>query len=266
MNNTKLCRVNLTLFGEDAALVGEMAQTADVGQPPETGSEISGDYENVPIGTQDAAVNAPENDRRAEYKRLIDEEYKDLYVEDTQKMINKRFRETKQLKEQLDTYEPVIQTLYARYGEQSMDKLTEAIHNDKAQATSADADITAEENRILRGWYRESAEVCARYPDFDFMRETRNPLFTSMLKGRIPMEVAYRAIHHNEILSGATRQAAEEAARNTAANVQARGARVSENGTSSTSGVIVKSDVSRLTKADRAEAARRAARGENISF
>jgi hypothetical protein len=48
--------------------------------------------------------------------------------------------------------------------------------------------------------------------------------------------------------------------------VIANGARPTENGISSQSATVTKSDVSLLTKADRQEIARRVARGEKISF
>ena len=58
----------------------------------------------------------------------------------------------------------------------------------------------------------------------------------------------------------------KSAAQQVTDNVRARGARPAENGVSSGSGFLVKSDVSKLTKKDRAEIARRAAHGEKIVF
>ena len=49
-------------------------------------------------------------------------------------------------------------------------------------------------------------------------------------------------------------------------NIRARGARPQENGAAPKSAVVVKDDVSKLTPADRAEIARRAAMGETITF
>ena len=48
--------------------------------------------------------------------------------------------------------------------------------------------------------------------------------------------------------------------------IVANGARPTENGMTSQSASLTKSDVSQLTKADRAEIARRVARGEKIRF
>ena len=50
------------------------------------------------------------------------------------------------------------------------------------------------------------------------------------------------------------------------ANLKAKQSRPAENGTSSKTAVIVKNDVSKLTRAERAEVARRAMLGEHIEF
>ena len=67
-------------------------------------------------------------------------------------------------------------------------------------------------------------------------------------------------------MNGAAQTAAINAEKNTVAKIKNKSSRPAENGTSSSSSAIVKSDVSNLTKADRAEIARRAAKGEIISF
>jgi hypothetical protein len=58
----------------------------------------------------------------------------------------------------------------------------------------------------------------------------------------------------------------EAAGMQVVAKIKSKAARPSENGTSSQSAVIVKNDVHNLSRADRAEIARRAQRGEKISF
>jgi hypothetical protein len=59
---------------------------------------------------------------------------------------------------------------------------------------------------------------------------------------------------------------AKKVEQNLTNKIIANGARPSENGNSSQGASVTKSDVSALTKADRAEIARRVARGEKISF
>ena len=87
-----------------------------------------------------------------------------------------------------------------------------------------------------------------------------------MLRAGVPMEVAYQAKHHSEILAGAVSSAKAETEKNVVDNIRARGSRPQENGTQSQSSFTVRDDPHSLTKAERAEIARRAARGEVIRF
>jgi len=64
----------------------------------------------------------------------------------------------------------------------------------------------------------------------------------------------------------AARVAAQTTGQQMAAKIQSKASRPKENGTSSQSAVIVKNDVHSLSRAERAEIARRAARGESIKF
>ena len=80
------------------------------------------------------------------------------------------------------------------------------------------------------------------------------------------MEHAYKVIHMDSIMQGNAQVVAQQTSKATADNIRARGNRPKENAGSATPGVTYKSDVSKLTRKDRAEIARRVARGENISF
>ena len=60
--------------------------------------------------------------------------------------------------------------------------------------------------------------------------------------------------------------AARAAEKQVVDTIRAKGARPAENGTAAQSAFTVKDDVSKLTREDRAEIARRAARGDSISF
>ena len=87
-----------------------------------------------------------------------------------------------------------------------------------------------------------------------------------MLRVGVPMEVAYHAKHHSEIVTSAVNTAREQTEKNVVNNIRARGARPQENGTQSQSSFTVRDDVHNLSRAERAEIARRAARGEVIKF
>ena len=120
--------------------------------------------------------------------------------------------------------------------------------------------------RQLQQWYGEAQLLCDKYPDFRLEIEVRNPLFLSLLRAGISFENAYKVIHLDEIVAEAMRSSAADAERAVVDNVRAKGSRPRENGTAAQSAFTVKGDVSRLTRKERAEIARRSLRGETVRF
>ena len=104
------------------------------------------------------------------------------------------------------------------------------------------------------------------FPNFSLEAESANPEFISMLKAGVPMEHAYKTIHFNEIVNDAMTTAASKAEKSVVSNIRAKGSRPIENGTAAQSAFTIKDDVSKLSKKDRAEIARRAMMGEKITF
>mgnify|MGYP006898685467 CR=1 FL=1 len=102
----------------------------------------------------------------------------------------------------------------------------------------------------------KSLDVELQNPQFRALISTKNPQYA------ISMEKAYQIIHFNELQAAAQREAAEKVSQ----SVQARQARPDENALGARQSAEVKTDVGRLTKKERAEFARRAARGETITF
>ena len=80
------------------------------------------------------------------------------------------------------------------------------------------------------------------------------------------MKHAYEVCHMDEMMRGAMQYATAQAQAQTARNIQARGNRPVEGAASGAAGVVTKSDVRKLTKADREEIARQVARGKIITF
>lgn len=236
-------------------------------------------------------------ERRKRYQELIKGEYKDFYTEDTQRIIDKRFKTTKELERQVGKHQPVIDMLMERYGiaDGDAEKLRKALDEDHAHWTQAAKEagmsveqykrlrqfqrenkelLDAQRRQRLRGkmdrqfqqWDREWEELRRLYPSFDLGIEARQPRFLALLKAGIPIRHAYEVIHMEDIKAGIARTAAKDAEKQVVAGIRARGARPKENGTSGQSAFTVKEDVSKLTRKDRAEIARRVARGERITF
>lgn len=234
-------------------------------------------------------------DRRAAFEDLIKGEYKDEFTQRTQQIIDRRFKETKNLEARLNQAQPILDMLMAKYKTDDVAKLAKAIETDDAywEEAAEEAGLTVEqyrnvqklerENKELRlmrqrdegqqrmeaqlnDWYRQADQVKAIYPDFDLKAEVQNREFLGLLKAGIPVQKAYETIHLDELVNGAAINAARQAEQRTVSNIKNRATRPAENGTSSQSTAKIKSDVHSLTPADRAEIARRVARGEKITF
>ncbi len=137
-------------------------------------------------------------------------------------------------------------------------------------AAQKEAQRAARERQFVQAqtakWAQEGEALKAKYPNFDIAADLQDKSFVGMLRAGVPMEVAYQAKHHSEIVSTAVNSAKAETEKNVVDNIRARGSRPQENGTQSQSSFTVRDDPHSLTKAERAEIARRAGRGEVIRF
>ena len=236
-------------------------------------------------------------DRRKAFQELVNGEYKDIYTEETQRIIDRRFREARNLEERAAKQQPVIDMLMQRYkiADGDLGKLAAAVENDNAYWSEAaeeagmsveqykqfqrlkrenDALLRAQRMRQnqqaaqqqLQKWYSEGEQVKAVYPDFDLGAESKNPRFISMLKAGVPVQHADEVIHMDEIKAGVAQSTARQTEKQVVDGIRAKGNRPAENGTSSQSAFTVKDDPHKWTKQDRAEVARRVARGETIKL
>lgn len=230
--------------------------------------------------------------KRQAFKELIEGEYKNEFTETFQTAFDRRFKDTKSMEKSLNDQKPILDMLMQRYGiaDGNMAKLQEAIEKDTAywEDAAEEAGLTVEQFMAMKKLERENAEMKALrqrqqgqemaqqqmskwmveaekvkevYPSFDFRTEAANREFLGLLKSGLPVQKAYEVIHMDEIKENAARVAAQTAGQQMVANLQKKQSRPMENGTSSQSAVITKSDVHSLTKKERAEAARRAERG-----
>lgn len=302
--------------GGDSGATGETQAS-----PVSTRRGKSGEYTNVKFGKQDTQAMAGATDtngqgaadagqkqgvtttsntleeRRKAYQSLINGEYKDLYTEDTQRIINRRFKETQSLQQQVGQYQPVIDMLMQRFniGDGDISKLTAAIENDDAfwaEAAEA-ANMSVEQfrafqqvkrenaemakqlkarqgmdaaNRQMQQWAMEAQQVKSVYPSFDLNAEMENAQFSSLLRAKVPMQHAYEVVHMEDIKAGVAQMTAKATEKKVADSVRAKGARPAENGTAAQSAFTIKEDPSKWNKKDRAEVFRRVARGETITL
>lgn len=237
-------------------------------------------------------------DRNAEFEKLIKGEYKDLYDAKMQDTIQKRLKGSKETVEKYEALAPTLDMLARKYGVDSADitALNKAIEEDDSyyEEEALEKGISVEQLKAIRKMEKENAELKKQmqekesqekasqlyaswmeqagqlktiYPSFDLETELKNPKFMDLLRvPSIDVRTAFEVIHKDDIMPAAMQYTAKAVEQKLTNKIIANGARPTENGTSSQSASLTKSDVSQLSKADRQEIIRRVARGEKIRF
>ena len=272
---------------------------------PQTKGEKNNPLANVKYGIQEEEAPAAEvqtetvaqPDRNAEFEKLIKGEYKDLYDAKMQDTIQKRLKGQKDTVDKYNALQPVLEILGKKHGVDATDieALTKAIEEDdsyfedeamekgmtvqqlkeikKMERENAELKAQMEEaqrqengKKLYAAWMQQAEEAKKVYPSFDIRAEMNNPKFVDLLRSNIDVRTAYEVLHKDEIIPAAMQFTAQTVESKLAKKIASNGARPSENGMSSQSAAVVKSDVSQLSKADRAEIIRRVQRGEKIRF
>lgn len=255
---------------------------------------------NVKYGIQEetapaAEVNQP--DRNAEFEALIKGQYKDLYDAKMQDTIQKRLKGQKEVVDKFNSLTPTLELLASKYGVDvgDIEALNAAIEEDDSfyEQEALDRGMTVKdykafkkmekENAALKAqmdeaqkqengkklfaqWMQQADETKKVYPSFNLEAEMNNQKFLDLLKSNVDVRTAYEVTHKDEIIAGAMQFTAKTVEQKVANKIAANGARPVENGMSSQSSSLVKSDVSQLSREDRAEIIRRVQRGEKIKF
>ena len=116
-------------------------------------------------------------------------------------------------------------------------------------------------------WSREADELTAQCPDFDLGAALKDDRFCALLRTGIDVRTAWFALHAQALLETACLRAGRSAEQRVAEHIRARGLRPAENGLGSGGvGIVVRPDVSRMSRADRAALAARAERGERVKL
>lgn len=282
--------------GNGSATGGSQAGSAVTQQSETGGASEDAEKKGSDAGSgQQQAKTETREERVARYKAMVSGEFKDLYTADTQRIIDQRFKETRGLQESLDAQRPVMDFLMSKYQATDPQGLMAAIQADDSlwQAMADSAGKTVEQfkaewlserqreamqaelkrsqqelffRRQMGIWEGEARELKEVYPDFDLEAEVQDKDFLSLLRSGVPMRLAYEVKHMNDIVTTAKKTAADEREKAVTEAIRARGERPAENGASTQNGVTTGVDVSKLTREQRAEIAKRAARGETITF
>ena len=117
------------------------------GAEVETGLEGQNDQQTVQVQT-DTGEESTE-DRGTKWKNMIKGEFKDEYNQSVQKVINDRFKQTKEMEERLSSSQKVLDFVAQRYG---LDKTADA--DDMLRALEED-DSMFEERAMAKGMSTE---------------------------------------------------------------------------------------------------------------
>ena len=326
MKLLKLLRIKLGLFdGGTGSGTGAATGGATAGGNASTGavSSVSTQQTNSGAKSQGSPAQstsvAGENtktleERRKAYRELMDGEYKDLYQEDTQGLINRRFKDIKSIKETNAKQKSIIDILARKYNvdDGNLEKIQEGLNKDddfwsemaammgmddaeqckkfvfmeaetkslreaeKARREAEEAARKAAQERKFVAdktakWNAEGEALKATYPEFSLETESQNKDFMSALtfydraQVQNPVERAYQATHHSELVNRAVEKTRNETEKNVVDNIRAKGKRPMENGVQNNSSFTAGIDWGKLSKSQRADLLRRAERGEIIT-
>lgn len=240
--------------------------------------------------------------KKASFEELIKGEYKEEYNARMQEALSKRFKANEAVAQREKSLAPILEALGNKYGidasdvsSMDLEKLSKAIQEDDSyyEQEALEKGISVEmlkqlkkmesENKQMKQAMEErqkrektqqayaellkqSEQVKAIYPGFDLKTEMNNPQFGRLIANNVDARTAYEVVHRDEIQPAMAQYMAKKTAEQLSNHIQSGAKRPAENGANSQNSATVKTDVTKLTKADRAEIARRAALGETIRF
>ena len=213
--------------------------TAEVSQPH------TGDEESFDAGST--------RNKDAEFQALIEGEYKEQFSKKMQKIISKRLREVKTLKEEniknnAENKESILRRLILE------NNYLKKLHENEVKTMK----LRSEAQKLRE----QAAETKKLYPEFDFEKELKNPEFTRLLRLGVGVKNAYEVSNIDSILESNTKAAEKKVVD----SIRLKGNRPVENGSEGASGILLSGNASKLSKKERAELAKRAAKGERISL
>lgn len=227
---------------EMLAISAESAQSGDSKEAEKMAADS-----RLPAGEEGLDAEDTKN-KDDEFRALIKGKYKEQFDKAVQKIITKRLKEVKGMKETTEKAARVIERLLAENSYLKKER-TRAMHD-------------TEVNSLVGQWKQQAEETKKLYSDFDIKKELENPEFCRLLKLGVGMKTAYEVLNIDSILD----KNSKNAEKMVVDSIRLKGNRPIENGSEDAGGIILSSNISKLNKKQRAELAKRAAKGERISF
>lgn len=286
-----------TAEGTNAGVTEAVAALREKGRKNNPLADVKYGIQDEEPPVAEAEQETIEPDREKAFEDLIKGEYKDLYDRRVRETLQKRLKGAQETAERLQALAPTMELLEKKYGVKAgdLEALNQAIEEDTGyfEDESAKTGIPVEQlkqmrhmerenqqlrqtmeelraqesaDRMYRQWLEQEQDTRQVYPQFSLEEELGNEQFLRLMRSGVDVKTAYEVVHKDEIIPAAMQFAAKTAEQKVVNKIRAGGARPMENGVQDQSASLVKTDVSQLSKADRAEIIRRAERGEKIRF
>ena len=160
--------------------------------------------------------------------------------------------------------EKIVQDVEENVGNDTSSVTADAVPPSPQGEGNGEALVTPAVQRQYEIWKAQAQEAKNLYPGLDMARELQNPQFAHLLKSGVDVRTAFEVVHRDQILPAAMQAAARAVERKLTAAMA--GARPPESAMERVSPALARTDVSSMSKADRAEIIRRVRRGEIIRF
>lgn len=244
---------------------------------------------------------APDPAKRPFKDIIKSDEYKDEAREYFQGLLSSRLKGREAKDKEYAQLAPALELLADYYGVKTEDgkfdvaKLAEAIDQDDRliEDKALERGVSNETERFMmkqdrelrafrerekqreqdeqdRAWYQnlrnQEAMMQQNVPGFRLDNEMQNKEFAFLVSNGFSVESAFKAVHHDEIMANQGAYITQQVAQKLSNAVAANGKRPAENGTNNNAAGSTKwiTDPTKLTKEQREEIRRRAARGEEI--
>lgn len=297
----KKYKMNLRLFDAPggAAGSGGTAGGAGTAGTAQGAGTTAGGTGNQGTGNGEGGSTAGKRDFHAEFDTMVKGEYKEAFDARVQKLIQERFKGSKQTEARLKETEGLLALVGERYNLDGKDlaALRTALEGDKQylEAEALEKGMTVEQlaqfkkmerenkafqmqiqqerekkefERKFAGWNAEAERLKEKFPELNLIQEFNDPEFVRMLDHGVSVETAYQARHFDDLVGGALQHTAAQTEKKVLDSIKARGARPAENGTRGSGAAREKIDVTKLTKQQRQELIEEARRNpeKRISF
>lgn len=289
--------MNLFLFDGGAASGGGGAMAgAGEGMTGEGNTGMDAASQRAEEQPADAAQNT-QRDLKAEWNKMKNGEFKQFVDEHTQNIINRRFGEMKTLQESNQKWQTIGDKLAAKYGLEGADtdaimkaidgdarffqeqadkhgmttedyaKYSEALQYKARQQQLLTAQQKQQENaRWIQSKEMEAQQLQQKYPGFNLETELQNQHFARMIQMDMPMEMAYTAVHHAELMQNGMQYAMQETQKAVTDNIQARGMRPKEGAARGNGAIVQRMTAKDLTPKELNDYNRRLLAGENPQY